>query len=271
MPQPRSASEIFEELKQTKHKITIDALDYYLVEGDLRLDENQLLLYAFELAEQEQRKAGGASGEQREPLVGIVDDEGRIVRWKKGLVLTYNVLRSSFASDAQYQTVVQAMRVATADWEAACGVNFKHLGELDGGVAPGSQAPLFRVRQFNAGGRFIAMAFFPDEPLDRREVIIDPSFFAPTLRFDRAGVLRHELGHVLGFRHEHILSEAPAICPDEALGNIIQLSDYDPRSVMHYFCGGADFGTRDLKITDVDRTAARKVYGPPDSEVHYCA
>ncbi len=181
---------------------------------------------------------------EREPLVGIVDDEGRMVRWKKGLVLTYNVLKRSFASDAQYQTVVQAMRVATADWEAACGVNFKHLSDLDGGVAPGSPASLFRVQAVDAGGRFIAMAFFPNEPLARRAVVIDPSFFSPTLRFDRTGVLRHEFGHVLGFRHEHIRSEAPAICPDETTGNTINLSDYDPRSVMHYFCGGADFGSR---------------------------
>lgn len=267
MSQTRTVNEIFEELRQTKAQVTIDDVVYYIVEGDLRLDEGQLLTYAFELAERERVKAGGGSGEQREPLVGIVDDEGRLVRWKKGLVLTYNVLMSSFASDAQYQTVVKAMQVATADWEATCGVNFKHLSQLDGGAAAGGDEPLFRVRQVNAGGRFIAMAFFPDEPLPRREVIIDPSFFSPTLSFDRAGVLRHELGHVLGFRHEHIRSEAPAICPDEPLGNTINLSDYDPTSVMHYFCGGV--GSRELKITDVDRDAARKLYGPPDKDVHY--
>lgn len=268
MPSPRSAGEIFDELKQTKHKIVIDGIEYYIVEGDLRLDAGQLLAYAFELAEREQARAGaGSGGEQRQPLVGIVDDEGRMVRWKKGLLLTYNVLRSSFASDADYQTVVQAMRVATADWEATCGVNFKHLSELDGGVTPGGPAPLFQVKAFDDGSGFIAVAFFPDQPPARRTVLIFPSFFSPTLGFDRAGVLRHELGHVLGFRHEHIRSKAPALCPDEPLGNTINLSDYDPRSVMHYFCGGV--GTRELKITDVDRDAARTLYGPPDKDVHY--
>ena len=266
MSQSRSVNEIFEELKQIKAQVTIDDVVYYVVEGDLRLDEGELLTYAFDLAERERTRAG-ESREEREPLVGIVDAEGRIVRWKKGLVLTYNVLKRSFASDAQYQTVVQAMQVATADWQAACGVNFQHLSHLDDGAVAGGEAPLFRVRQVNAGGRFIAMAFFPDAVPARREVIIDPSFFSPTLGFDRAGVLRHELGHVLGFRHEHIRSEAPAICPDEPLGNTINLSDYDPRSVMHYFCGGV--GMRTLEITDVDRTAARNLYGPPDAEVHY--
>jgi len=79
MPSPRSASEIFDELKQTKHKIVIDGIECYIVEGDLRLDAGQLLAYAFELAEREQARAGGGSGEQRQPLVGIVDDDGQLI------------------------------------------------------------------------------------------------------------------------------------------------------------------------------------------------
>jgi hypothetical protein len=99
-------------------------------------------------------------------------------------------------------------------------------------------------------------------------VWIDPSFFVPTLPFDRVGVLRHELGHVLGFRHEHIRSGAPPICPDEATHHTIDLTQYDPQSVMHYFCGNV--GSKQLAITAVDRAGARLVYGPPDREVAYC-
>ena len=266
MSEPRTAEEIFEELKATKKKVTIDDTLYYIVEGDLRLDEGQLFKYALELAAKEERQAGGIEV-QVEPLVGITDDDGRIVRWKPGLVLTYNVLRSTFANDEQYQTVVDSMEVATSGWEATCGIRFQHLSDLDGGVPAGGQKPLFQVKGVNALGQFIAMAFFPDEPLSRREVVIDPSFFSPNLGFDRAGVLRHELGHVLGFRHEHIRSEAPAICPDEPLGNTINLGDYDPRSVMHYFCGNV--GSRDLEITDLDREGAQRVYGLPERELHY--
>lgn len=273
MPATPSATEIFADLQRDKKQITVDGVQYYLVEGDLRLDENQLLVYAFEQAARAKARAeagAGAGAEQREPLVGITDDAGRLVRWQKGLVLTYTVVKSSFASEAQYQAVVTAMRLATADWQANCGVNFQHLSQLDAGPVPAAGAPgapLFKVRGFNAGGQFIALAFFPNEPVERREVLIDPSFFAANLGFDRTGVLRHELGHVLGFRHEHIRSEAPALCPDEPLGNTINLTDYDPQSVMHYFCGGV--GSRELKITEKDRTAARGLYGPPDSEVHY--
>jgi hypothetical protein len=267
MSPTRSVNEILEELKQNKKKVRLDEVDYYVVEGDLRLDMDQLLAYAFEIQERDQHGAS-KSKEEREPLVGITDATGRVVRWKKGLVLTYQVLKCTFATIEQYQMVVDAVHVATADWENACGINFKHLSELDGGELI-HEPPLFQVKGVNTDGQFIAMAFFPDEPPPRRELVIDPSFFSPTLGFDRAGVLRHELGHVLGFRHEHIRSEAPAICPDEPLGNTTYLAtNYDPRSVMHYFCGGA--GSRDLNLTDIDRAAARKLYGPPDREVHYC-
>jgi hypothetical protein len=34
---------------------------------------------------------------------------------------------------------------------------------------------------------------------------------------------------------------------------------------MHYFCGGV--GSRDLKITDLDRQGAQKLYGPPLSSL----
>jgi hypothetical protein len=120
---------------------------------------------------------------------------------------------------------------------------------------------VFTVRYLDAGGQFIAAAFFPTYPPARRRVLIDPSYFRPDLPFDPVGVLRHELGHVLGFRHEHIRSGAPSTCPEENTDEVVDLTAYDPKSVMHYFCGGV--GSRDLRITDIDREGAQKLYGPP--------
>src|SRR5262249_22119807 len=146
---------------------------------------------------------------QRDGLVAITDESGRIVRWRKGMVLTYSVTSTTFADLSQYQMVVQAMRQATAGWESICGVNFRHLKDFDNDSPIGVEQPLFRVAGYNALGEYIAMAFFPYHPPQRRVIYIDPSFFSPDLSFDPVGVLRHELGHVLGFRHEHIRSGAP--------------------------------------------------------------
>lgn len=49
-----------------------------------------------------------------------------------------------------------------------------------------------------------------------------------------------------------------ADCPQEETQDAVNLTDYDPQSVMHYFCGGV--GTQDMKITAVDRQGARALY-----------
>jgi hypothetical protein len=265
MSPTKSVTEIFEELKRTRRSVLIDGNAFYVVEGDLLLTTDQLLAYAFD------RAAGQAAADNlarsQQALIGITDDSNRIVRWKKGLVLTYCVRKDTFTTDEQYQRVVAAMRQATGDWEATCGVNFAYLPEFDTGNPPAPGQVLFDVRGYDAGGRYVAVSFFPNDQPDRRHIYIDPTFFAPNLGFNPAGVLRHELGHVLGFRHEQISSGAPAICPKEALDHTIDLTKYDPHSVMHYFCG--DVGTRELAITEIDRQGSRLVYGPPDAEMAY--
>ncbi|MFC1835754.1 hypothetical protein ACFL2Q_13650, partial [Thermodesulfobacteriota bacterium] len=67
--------------------------------------------------------------------------------------------------------------------------------------------------------------------------------------------------HVLGFRHEHIRSGARPGCPGEDLWGTITFTDYDPKSVMHYFCGGV--GSTELAITQTDKAGAQQVYGAP--------
>lgn len=249
-------------------KVEIDGQDYWVVEGDILMDDDQLAVYADRLETQQEierlnrerpgMRAGGLVDSGSAALV--VNTQGdRIVRWRPGLDLTYCVLRDTFLDDDEYETVRDNMQLATSAWAAVCGVRFDYRAEFDGSGSSTPDEVLFAVRFLNVGGRFIAAAFFPDDPRDRRRVIIDPSYFRTS--FDRVGVLRHELGHVLGFRHEHIRSGAPASCPDESLVDTLDLTDYDPQSCMHYFCGGV--GSRELAISPLDRDGAQRVYGLP--------
>lgn len=261
------------ELDEDGHRvILVDGESFTVVEGDLVLDidqkglwqdaliarkaafESQAIIEAAGLRELELSDAstGHAS------LVGIVQ-AGKLVRWSPNTILSYCVLQHTFPRQEWYEEVVANMRSATQAWEAICGVRFEYVPELDtsGSVRP--DGVLFPVRYIGAGGAFIAAAFFPNDPARRRRVLIDPSYF--TTSFNHVGVLRHELGHVLGFRHEHIRSGAPAVCPHEDTSGTINLTNYDPQSVMHYFCGGV--GSHKLELTQVDSMGAQKLYGPP--------
>jgi hypothetical protein len=267
-PQLREMSDeaVLNELKSRLKTVNVDGETYYVAEGDLLLDEDQLFLYSLERkAKEMQRLIGTLEPIGREgELLGITVG-GKLVRWKPGLNLSYCVLKNTFTSEAEYQLMRDNMLKATQDWEKTCGVKFEYKADLDNNTTTQPADVLFTVRQIDAGGQFIAAAFFPNDPPARRRVLIDPSYF--TTGFDKVGVLRHELGHVLGFRHEHIRSGAPADCPDESTTNTFPFSAYDPKSVMHYFCGGV--GSTQLAISDVDKTGSQMLYGLPLDSFRY--
>ena len=261
-------AKLYSQLKAKLNTIQVEGKTLYVVEGDTLLDDDQLKIYA-EVREKENEaraaaKKADAQGfgasrlEVSHGLVAMTRD-GKVVRWAPGTVLTYRVARASFPSEKHYKLVVENLKLATGEWERTCGVNFEHKAALD--TKPGTDRAgcIFVAYYYDVGGTVIASSFFPVDPPERRHLLIDPSYF--TTSFDKVGVLRHELGHILGFRHEHIRNDAPPVCPNEPLWDTQVLGAYDPKSVMHYFCGGV--GSHDLKITDLDRKGARMVYGPP--------
>jgi hypothetical protein len=261
------------EVDENGHRIVLlDGEMLTVVEGDLLLDIDQKQLWQEALtarqAELQTRLRvqnagfGEASinefGMVSSSLVGIVQD-GKLVRWSPGTMLSYCVLINTFPRQEWYEETVTNMQLATEEWEATCGVKFEYVSSLDSSISMRPAGVVFPVRYIGAGGAFIAASFFPNDLPTRRRLLIDPSYFRTT--FDHVGVLRHELGHVIGCRHEHIRSGAPPICPHEDTTGTINLTDYDPQSVMHYFCGGV--GSRNLQITQTDRIGAQQLYGPP--------
>jgi hypothetical protein len=167
--------------------------------------------------------------------------------------LTYCVSSSSFGS--RYSTIVSAMNNAAAAWEATANVNFIHSSSYDSACSASQTGVFFDVRMVSGAG-YVARAFFPNSSRSGRNVLVDSSAFTMSGAWTLTGVLRHELGHVLGFRHEHTRLSTTG-CYEDA--NWRGLTAYDSYSVMHYpQCKGSQTG--DLVLTSADKTGARALY-----------
>jgi len=170
--------------------------------------------------------------------------------------LTYCV---SDAFGSRKQAIMDALRRATDQgWETFADVNFVHVTAEDASCTADNPRVLFDVRPVS-GQPYLARAFFPNQPRSTRNVLVDSTAFDTIWPLEN--IMGHELGHALGFRHEHTRPEAGTCFEDS---NWRPLTEYDSASVMHYpQCNGS---ANDLSFTELDAQGAAALYGPPGGE-----
>jgi hypothetical protein len=193
-------------------------------------------------------------GSKREDGLCVNRVNGSDDKWPASTAanLTYCISKKDFGSN--YQAVVDAMNSASGAWEAAARVNFVHDSAKDGSCTNRTNV-VFDVRRV-CRGQYLARAFFPSTSRKSREVLIDCTSFGNISPWTLTGVLRHELGHTIGFRHEHTRPEAGTCFEDN---NWRALTAYDSSSVMHYpQCNGTQKG--DLVLTSSDKQGAGILY-----------
>lgn len=179
-----------------------------------------------------------------------------------------------YAFGTNYDTVVNAMARATADWEASANVNFTHMPLEDDTCSASNANVMFRIRKSYAtwqGNPNLATAFFPDyPPLNRTLWIAADTVQNPASPLSFVGILRHELGHILGLAHENgRLSQCQ-------VPNLHALTAFDLYSVMFSRTGcGAPPGT-DYFLTQLDKDGIVQLYpfppppmnSPPIARIH---
>jgi hypothetical protein len=227
----------------------------YIVNGDTPIADRKHLEEFF--AETIQVEPGPAPDGTVELIVHQVGGLDAVWNDAQKRALTYCV---STAFGSRHDEVVADMEAATRPWEEVADVAFVHVPAQDASCGPTNQNVVFDVRPVDVDGRYLARAFFPNEPRGGRNVLIDQSSFEldPSGTLQLTGILRHELGHTLGFRHEHTRPES-GTCFEDA--NWRPLTDYDAFSVMHYpQCNG--LGDWSLTLTSADQTGAACLYEP---------
>jgi hypothetical protein len=170
----------------------------------------------------------------------------------QALNLTYCV---STKFGARHDDVVAAMAGGAGVWEGATSkVNYTYVAAEDGSCNTRNTRVLFSVEPV-ATTQYIARAFFPSTPKRSRNVLIDESIWTSG-SWTPSNILGHELGHTLGFRHEHTRPESGTCFEDT---NWRPLTPYDSASIMHYpQCNGT---SDDLSFTTHDAEGVRALYG----------
>ena len=243
----------YEEFKA--HAVLEPDTGIYIMNGDEIIEDEAAMYSMYERYLESHYKAiddGYATIEQG-LIVNTVG--GKDDKWSasQALNLTYCIDQKGFGS--RYSAVVSAMNSATGAWEAAANVDFVHASQYDGSCSSRTNGVVFNVRQVKTN-RYLARAFFPSTSRRGREILVSASSFGNINPWTLTGVLRHELGHTLGFRHEHTRPDSGTCFEDN---NWRALTAYDSESVMHYpQCNGTQNG--DLVLTNLDKTGAAALY-----------
>ncbi|RPI85419.1 MAG: hypothetical protein EHM42_06735 [Planctomycetaceae bacterium] len=247
--------ELAEAIKKKSPSFEADGRRFYIVERDIQLEESELLSYAERLLAVEPP----APAEDNPYGLVAATIDGKPMRWKVGTVLRWSVDAKSFPKKPMVEQVAKLARAASGDWNAAATSAKLKISFAE---AESGQSPVFRFQFENfSDPNLYAVAFFPNDPAFKRVVRVGPTMLKTGAQFDPVGVLRHELGHVLGFRHEHIRPEAPRHIESWVVGTIGAqvLTNYDPRSLMHYPMTPG-YGTTDFRLTDRDKEGLAALY-----------
>lgn len=267
-----SAEKAFEEYKKTVSSIVIDGEKKYIVQGDELLSDSGLydhwLTFRYsKFAKLTQITLQLDRLDNKYIIIGR-DKSGSPLLWSPGTTLKFCIDRKSFIqndAEAKYKQVRDNFIAATKDWQGLCKISFSYLSQMDNakpahGIPQGVDFMLSYTNLLAVDSpKLVASAFYKNQ-LTPKILRVYPKYFTTKL-FDGVGIFRHEIGHIMGFRHEHISRDAPADCPDESLNNTTTEGKYDFNSVMHYPCG--KFNNYQQVFSPNDTSTIRSKYGTP--------
>lgn len=148
-------------------------------------------------------------------------------RWVPGSVLRWVVVKEGFKTPADADYAAQHLNMACQKWnELAVGVTFEWVKN------PADAT--FALWHGGSQGNVLASAFFPNPNDMSMMMVYNAAFAMPKWKANLWKVFMHELGHVLGLRHEFALDADPGTGETKEAFKAVQLGPRNEKSVMTY-------------------------------------
>lgn len=207
--------------------------------------------------------AGTDAGGKRTMRLVVEVSGGAIVYWGNSEQRTFvaRIDAKSFEDSGRSPTeLAEALKRAGAGWQALCpGCRLQFETEGSGDPHAVTYAVRYWPKDVNGA---LAIAFLPRAAAAKRVLWILPPFYragGDSPGEERVKVLKHELGHVLGYLHEQV--GTASVCAERGPAEWMRVVDRpDPGSVMYYFCGAGDRRVNDF--SPLDCIQHNLVYGP---------
>lgn len=164
-----------------------------------------------------------------------------IARWKKGSTVNFAAYAGGYPSSGDAVYAANQLNKAALEWNRHdVGVHFRWVGKLEDAA--------FVLAYGGDKGGVLASAYFPNSN-DLNTVYVYKRGFDADTKSDMWRFFLHELGHVLGLRHEFAMNIDPATGKPRE-GGAILVGRRNPLSVMNYRWEGPP----EIQSSDIEDT-----------------
>jgi len=217
-------------------KQTFQGLESALLKSDYDIAEGK-----YSCATQAQSSDMPTSSDPTSIILGLY---GTIPRWKRNTTVNFAVYAGGWPTYNHAVFAAYRLNEAATTWNSLnLGVTFKWVGTLEDAC--------FVLGYGGDGGDTLARAFFPNSRDLNNMYVYRKAFQSGYVNYLH-NVFLHELGHVLGLRHEFALER-------EGAGPLVVWGIRNPLSVMSY--------TFPPQLQPSDRTDTRSFYAYTGAQI----